>query len=750
MVGVRLLAWTVVLASARLALATPAHYLVFESDATGVHLAFHRIVEMTAMPRSLDAPEAAALVARSPREAVRMTARLVDASGRVVHRTVAEMPREVRGEFHGAGAIDGHHIPAARGAFVVRVPVVDGTRLEIGGAPGSATLEVAARELTVEAGPLPPPVTSAAMSGNASNRVDLVVLGDGYTAAEQAKFNADAANAIAAFFGITPYAEYANFVNTYAVFTPSPQSGADHPPYNAACGQTHSPSCCADGDALSDPNAGTFVTTALDATFCSYNIHRLLVVDEPKAFAAAAAVPDWDVVLVVVNDDTYGGSGGILGVFSTNGSAIEIARHEYGHTFSLLADEYTTPYPGFPPCDDVGGGPPCEPNVTNQTVRAAIKWAPWIAGSTPVPTPDTNPYANVVGSFAGARYLSSGMYRPRHTCLMQALGVPFCEVCRQEYVLRLYEGGWGAPAGGIDTIEPGSEYPPPGDVAVHFPDFVGITVQLLQPTGGPPIGVSWSVDGVTAPGETQPRFSFTPTAQGTYQIVLTTHDPTPFVAPGVAGGALARTRTWSVTFDPSVSTSTSSSTSTTTSTSTTLPPLCADGAAITRVIAVERGNGPKAALTIRGRLEFPLGEPTRFAPFADGLQLALVDTGAAATIVSLTASSTAIPGGGPGSGCAPRDGWRLYTYRNVSGALDPPACTHGSAQGLRLVKLRDRRGRGRGIVFTARIAGAVPPLVGPLALTVVTSADPFAGVSGACAQTVVASCVRKARRIVCR
>jgi hypothetical protein len=749
---IRLLTVALLVATARVALAVPAHYLVFEVDPAGVRLAFHRIVEMAAPPPSLEATEAAALVARAPRDAVRMTVRLVDAGGRVVHRTVAETSREIRGEFHGADEIDGHHIPRAGGAFVVRVPVVDGTRLEVDGPPGGHRIAVTARELatSLAASAAPPPIAAAAMSGSAANRVDLVVLGDGYTAAQHAKFDADAGNALSAFFGITPYAEYASFVNTYTVFTPSPQSGADHPPYDAACGGgVHSPSCCADGDALSDPKAGTFVTTALDATFCSFNIHRLLVVDETKAFTAAAAVPDWDVVLVVVNDDTYGGSGGVLGVFSDNASAIEIARHEYGHSFSLLADEYSTSYPGYPPCDDVGGGPPCDPNVTNQTVRAAIKWAPWIAGSTPVPTPDTGAYANAVGLFEGARYLASGMYRPRHTCLMRQLAVPFCEVCRQEYVLRLYEGGWGTPSGGIDTIEPGSEYPPPGNVDVHFPDFVGITVQLLQPSG-PPIGVSWSVDGVPVPGQTQPSFNFTPSAQGTYEIVLTTHDPTTFVAPAIAGVTLTRTRTWTVTFDPSVSTSTSSSTTTSTSTSTTLPPLCADGVAITRPVVVERGGGGRKVLTMRGTLEFAFGQPDPFDPAANGMQLELVDAGGAATIVSLTAASSPIPGGPLASACGLKDGWRGLTYRNVSTRLDPPACTAGSARGLRLVKLRDRRGRGRGISVVAKIVGEIPALTGPLELTLVTSADRFAGAAGACGETVVASCLRKPKRIVCR
>ena len=141
-------------------------------------------------------------------------------------------------------------------------------------------------------------------------------------------------------------------------------------------------------------------------------MYRLLVVNTSKVLAAAAAMPDWDEIMVIVNDPTYGGSGGSLAVISTNGAAVQVAQHEYGHTFSRLADEYTTPFPGYPACSDMSG-PACEPNVTDQTSRALIKWFPWIDAGTPIPTPNQTAYRRVVGLFQGARYLGTGMYRPK-------------------------------------------------------------------------------------------------------------------------------------------------------------------------------------------------------------------------------------------------------------------------------------------------------------------------------------------------
>ena len=89
-------------------------------------------------------------------------------------------------------------------------------------------------------------------------------------------------------------------------------------------------------------------------------------------FAAAAAVPDWDHILVMVNDETYGGAGGVVSVVSTHSLAADIARHEFGHAFTDLADEYDTPFPAFPSCSDLSG-PACEANVTDCQLSASGK-----------------------------------------------------------------------------------------------------------------------------------------------------------------------------------------------------------------------------------------------------------------------------------------------------------------------------------------------------------------------------------------
>lgn len=436
----------------------------------------------------------------------------------------------------------------AQKAFVVRVPVVSGPLLRlstVGGRLQETAIEFDLRSLASdERLPLAgfsPLARRVASPPNSGNRVDILVMGDGYTAAEEAKFNTDSANLLANLLNLTPYKEYQSFVNAKTLFTASAQSGADHPPYSSSCPATSLPTCCADMEMQSDPLQGTFVNTAFDATFCSYNVHRILVVDTAKVFTAAAAYPDWDKILVVVNDSTYGGSGGELGVVSTHASAVAIAQHEYGHFFTGLADEYSEPYPDYTQCSDLTGSSPCEANVTNETTRGLIKWNQWILPSTRIPTVGTD--SSIVGLFQGARYLTTGMYRPQDTCTMNALGAPFCRICAQAYVLRLYTGGWGNPANGIDNIESGSENPPPGTLTLSVPASLPLCVRLLQPSGNT-VSATWTVNGATAASGS--NFTFKTSTSGTYIVQLKTHDATPFVNAPAPGAVIDHFRTWTI------------------------------------------------------------------------------------------------------------------------------------------------------------------------------------------------------------
>lgn len=544
--------------------ATMARYMVFEVDDGGaVRPQMHRLVRLAAAPRSLTAGEVEARLAEPFREEERVRVRMFDAAGALAFEDVVAIPKWTRVEgamlpdADGGGEIDGGRLVSTQRSFVVRVPVAERSWLALSlpgadGRPREAAFRDAEFDLDALAADATLPLARfapqlelrAAAAANSGNRVDLLIMGDGYTAAEQAKFDSDAANLATNILGIVPYSTYRNFFNSAKLFTASPQSGADHPPYNAACAPSRIQQCCADPLAQSDPKAGTFVNTAFDSTYCSSNTHRALVLDSNKVLAAAAATPDWDKVLVLVNDSTYGATGGVVAAISTNPQSVNSAQHELGHFFTGLADEYDSAYPGYPACSDKTA-PACEQNVTDQTDRGLTKWTSWIAGSTPLPTPETTQYDGAVGLFEGARYQTMGFYRPRQTCLMKALGQPFCQICAQAFVLRLYQGGFGVPTSGIDPIEPGSENPAPGFVSMPFPGSKTFSVGLLKPTGGN-LSTSWLVDGVAVPGATASSFSYTPSAQGTHRVEVKTKDTTTLVNATMGGNALESSRVWTV------------------------------------------------------------------------------------------------------------------------------------------------------------------------------------------------------------
>ena len=525
--------------------AAPAHYLVLElgEDALA-HPLYYSEVEL-----ATDAGRAAPVLPSGSTDAIAWRSigpRGAGASGSI------SMPQVLHAEFArdpdaAISAIDSVSVPNAQRSFVVRAPIADGDVIELL-LPSGATQRIDVAGIAANAASLPlagqvPQVAARApRGGNPGNRLDILVFGDGYTAGEQGLFETHAQALRDSMFDITPYREYESYVNWMPAFVASAQSGSTHPPYQAGCTTN---ACCSDTAAQTDPLAGQTRTTAFQSRFCAFQIHRLLVANNGLVLAAAASIPDWDVILVSVNDPVYGGSGGQVGVMSQHAAAVEVTIHEFGHTFTGLADEYDSAYPGYPTCSDTGGGPACEANVTNQTLASAVKWRDLFSPGISIPTPPGTPGT---GLFEGARYFTTGMYRPANQCEMRQLGVEFCAVCRQEYVKHLYRGGWGTPAGGIDPIEPGSESPATGvPVVVEAGVDQAFGVALLQPSIGAH-ALEWRLDGVPIAGADQPTYVFNQPATTPSSRTLELHvsDPTALVIPSMADGLLVSSRSWSI------------------------------------------------------------------------------------------------------------------------------------------------------------------------------------------------------------
>jgi hypothetical protein len=517
----------------------PVHYLVLEADAQGgVHVSHHHQTVTETPPETLSDSEFAALAALpTTRQHDAAAVQLFDAAGNLTFQTVVEVPRWLRGEFliddgrlaapADESNIDGHHLALEQRSFVVRVPVTEpgatlhvqptfattGTVIDLDQAAGRFAGFQPAAAGVVEFIP-------GRNMGPSDNRLDILVLGDGYQSSEENKFKADTELLINNFMAIGPYADYANFVNVRRVFTVSQQSGADRP------------TCPDPAAGTNDDN--TFVDTAFDATFCTYNIWRLLTVNVSKVLAAAAADPNWDKILVVVNTPLYGGSGGSLAVGSLHTQAVQIMQHEFGHTFTRLADEYTSSYPGYPACSDTNASnvDDCEPNVTDQTTRSLIKWNRWISPATPIPTTGPLPDPLAAGLWEGARYQTTGMFRQGYNCLMRTLGTQFCTVEREAYALRLYGGGWGKPSLGIKNFE--QPYPANSVVWVSAGRSMGFSARVLGPISGPAATVRWLLDGVVVKEENTDSgattsYSFGPRPSGYYSLTLEVADPSPII-----------------------------------------------------------------------------------------------------------------------------------------------------------------------------------------------------------------------------
>ena len=526
------------------AIAMPAHYVVFEIDRDDhVSPVYYAQVEMQADHSASRSPSSAG-------ERGDVAFRLWRHGADLGLHSV-EVP-QLRGEFardpqRDDGTIVAAVASEATRSFVVRVPLDAADALEFADVASTQRFDLAglaenARQLRFAHAAVPQ-LGHAQGGGSPANRVDVLVFGEGYTAAEQATFEADASILRDAFFAVTPYKEYRSFVNWTTAFVASNQSGVDHPPYQSGCTTS---SCCADTDAQADPLAGQFVTSVFNGRFCTSQIHRLVTVDQSLVLATAAAYPDWDKILVVANDPVYGGSGGEMSVTTTHAQANLIVLHEYGHSFTDLADEYSSPYPGYPACSDLAGSAPCEANVTNQTTASQVKWMSWFTPGNPIPTPAGT---SGVGLFQGARYLATGMYRPTDAqCLMRYLGATFCPVCRQEYVRALYRGGWGVPVGGIDLIEPGSESPSTSQPVEYQPgttQVFGATV--LAPTIGAQT-IEWFLDGNPIGGTGSATYAFsqsTPTP-ATHTLELRVSDATSYVSAAMAGDLLVHSRNWTI------------------------------------------------------------------------------------------------------------------------------------------------------------------------------------------------------------
>jgi hypothetical protein len=297
-------------------------------------------------------------------------------------------------------------------------------------------------------------------NGPPQDKVDLLLLGDGYTAAEIGKWHADAKRLTEVLFAVSPFKERRRDFNVWALDTPSEESG------------------------VARPSDGVHRRSALRASYDAFGSERYVLDFDNKRVREAAAAAPYDVMEIVVNGRKYGG-GGIFNLYATvasdNAFTPYVFVHEFGHHIAGLADEYYTSDVAYGSAAD--RREPWELNVTADP--ASPKWKDLVTAGTPLPTPwakesfeaaqkeiqarrrkiraekrpeeemealfreeqtrmdallGEGPHASAVGAFEGAMYEPKGYYRAQANCIMFTRHPEFCRICRRaiERVIDLY------------------------------------------------------------------------------------------------------------------------------------------------------------------------------------------------------------------------------------------------------------------------------------------------------------------------
>jgi hypothetical protein len=256
------------------------------------------------------------------------------------------------------------------------------------------------------------------VGAGAGEAYSLLVVGDGYTQEEEAKFNQDVQNVVSV-LSVTPgFKENWQHMSVWQRFFHSRESGISHActgvVRDTAFRVTHP---CKEGD----PGWSRAIWMADDV---SANTLAKLAATQGETGA--------HVTLVLANTTAWGGAANSaqrIGFFAANGSAGSVAGHEIGHALWGLEDEY-----------DYGTCNPAnfEPLGPNVALGSPYPWESLLTKGVTLPTTDTS--LDVVGAYEGAIYCASGAYRPQYTCFMRELGPPFCKVCRahvqQEFASR--------------------------------------------------------------------------------------------------------------------------------------------------------------------------------------------------------------------------------------------------------------------------------------------------------------------------
>jgi len=334
------------------------------------------------------------------------------ASGRTLHHCILADPMLVHADTVIDGALAGGPARLEDHLFSVVIPAVEaGQRIEISTTEAGSTRlmaaldggEIEARESRRSHDAISGiAVETVYSSGDPANRLDILVLGDGYTESDMGLFADHVDNAVQGLLDNEPFNRFASFINVHKLEVASAESGTDQP----------------------DQSPPIFVDTAFNSSFNYAGVSQLLYAQTSLVLEAAAAFPEYDTILLIVNTARYGGGAGAYAVFAGGSSSAQrLMLHEFGHSFGGLTDEYQNPY------DTYTGSEPSAPNCTAMgwldMTNQQLKWHRWLG-------------IEGVGLYEGCEYYAHGKFRPSESCLMRSLNADFDPVCREVMALGIF------------------------------------------------------------------------------------------------------------------------------------------------------------------------------------------------------------------------------------------------------------------------------------------------------------------------
>lgn len=259
-------------------------------------------------------------------------------------------------------------------------------------------------------------------NGGLGAKVTVVVVGDGFAANDQAAFNTAVDNLLTSgMFTHDFYATHKSAFNLLRINLVSIDSGVGTKTYNAA------------GKVTSQVDRNTALGAFYNGDWAHCWVEFGPQTQERLNKVLSIWAPDHREVIVLLNNPGFGGCGGGGVATLPLGVTWSTFAHELGHALGGLGDEYHQDSKTYT------DGEPTAPNLTKNTNRQTLKWAPFLHAGVPIPTGGDDYTApkpagwddnQDVGLFeGGGGSFTTGIYRPVVDCRMRSNDPAFCPVC---------------------------------------------------------------------------------------------------------------------------------------------------------------------------------------------------------------------------------------------------------------------------------------------------------------------------------